>query len=289
MSNTTGHLMPAAFLGHGNPMNALEQNRYTQAWRAFGAATPTPRAILVVSAHWYINATAVTAMAKPRTIHDFYGFPKPLFEIDYPAPGLPELAEEVSEVVKPTWVGADVDSWGIDHGTWSVLLHAFPEADIPVVQLSINADRDFDYHLDLGAKLAPLRERGVLIIGSGNVVHNLRGMSRSLPDQGFGWAQRFNDQVREAMQEDPGNVPSVDRHRDFAEAVPTPDHFIPLLYLAGMAGAAGSGADVLVDGYTYGSLSMIAYTMGLRCPGAGDGTEPAAAFPADVPTDNSNS
>ena len=289
MSDITGQLMPAAFLGHGNPMNALEQNRYTQAWRAFGAATPRPRAILVVSAHWYINATAVTAMAKPRTIHDFYGFPKPLFEVDYPAPGLPGFAEEVSEVVKPTWVGADVDSWGIDHGTWSVLLHAFPEADIPVVQLSINADRDFDYHLDLGAKLAPLRERGVLIIGSGNVVHNLRGMSRSLPDQGFGWAQRFNDQVREAMREDPGSVPSVDRHRDFADAVPTPDHFIPLLYLAGVAGAAGSGADVLVDGYTYGSLSMTAYTIDLQCPGAADGTEPAAEFPTDVPTDNSNS
>ena len=280
--------MPAAFLGHGNPMNALEQNRYTQAWRAFGAATPSPRAILVVSAHWYINATAVTAMAKPRTIHDFYGFPQPLFDVNYPAPGLPGFAEEVSEVVKPTWVGADVDSWGIDHGTWSVLLHAFPEADIPVVQLSINADRDFDYHLELGAKLAPLRERGVLIIGSGNVVHNLRGMNRSLPDRGFGWAQRFNDQVREAMREDPGSVPSVDRHRDFGDAVPTPDHFIPLLYLAGVAGAAGSGADVLVDGYTYGSLSMTAYTLDLQCPGAADGSEPAAEFPVSVPTDNSN-
>jgi 4,5-DOPA dioxygenase extradiol len=288
MSENPDQLMPAAFLGHGNPMNALEQNRYTQAWRAFGAATPTPRAILVVSAHWYINATAITAMAQPRTIHDFYGFPKPLFEIEYPAPGLPDFAEEVSEVVKPTWVGADVDSWGIDHGTWSVLLHAFPQADIPVVQLSINANRDFDYHLELGAKLAPLRQRGVLVIGSGNVVHNLGGMNRSLPDQGFGWAQRFNDDVREAMGDDPARVPSVDRHRDFTAAVPTPDHFIPLLYLAGLASATGSAADVLVDGYAYGSLSMTAYTVDLAGLGADDGTDPAAEFPADVPADNSN-
>ncbi len=208
-------LMPAAFFGHGNPMNALADNRYTQAWRAFGKSVPRPRAILVVSAHWYINATAVTAMTKPRTIHDFYGFPQPLFNIDYPAPGLPEFADEVSEVVKPTWVGADIDSWGIDHGTWSVLLHAFPDADIPVVQLSINADRDFDYHLELGAKLAPLRERGVLVLGSGNVVHNLRGMSRRLPDSGYDWAQRFDEDVKDTMRSAPTETAAFDRHQDF--------------------------------------------------------------------------
>ncbi|HMC71356.1 MAG TPA: 4,5-DOPA dioxygenase extradiol [Mycobacteriales bacterium] len=279
--------MPAAFFGHGNPMNALEVNRYTSAWRAFGEAVPRPRAVLVVSAHWYINATAVTAMPRPRTIHDFYGFPQELFDVQYPAPGLPELAEEIQDAVQPTWVGADVDSWGIDHGTWSVLVHAFPDASIPVVQLSINADKPLDYHLELGRKLAPLRDSGVLIVASGNVVHNLGGMNWSLADEGYDWAQRFDDSAREQMLSDPTGVARLDAHRDYGNAVPTPDHFIPLLYLAGLASTASDGVDVLVDGYSYGSLSMTAYTVGLDGIAAtGDGGSPPP--PSGVPADESN-
>ena len=281
-------IMPAAFLGHGNPMNALADNRYTRAWRAFGDAVPRPRAILVVSAHWYINATAVTAMPRPRTIHDFYGFPQELFDVSYPAPGLPGLAEEISDVVQPTWVGADVDSWGIDHGTWSVLMHAFPEADIPVVQLSINADKNFDYHLELGAKLAPLRERGVLVVASGNIVHNLAGMNGQLVESGFDWAQRFDEHAKERMLTDPTEVARLDGDRDFGSAVPTPDHFIPLLYLAGLASAGGAGAtDVLVDGYAYGSLSMTAYTLDLPCSTAGAGG-PVPPLPVSTPPADTN-
>jgi 4,5-DOPA dioxygenase extradiol len=280
--------MPAAFIGHGNPMNALETNRYTEAWRAFGRSVPKPRAILVVSAHWYINATAVTAMPRPRTIHDFFGFPQRLFDVNYPAPGLPGLAEEISDIVKPTWVGSDIDSWGIDHGTWSVLVHAFPDADIPVTQLSINADKGFDYHLELGARLAPLRESGVLILGSGNVVHNLSGVSRDLPDAGFDWAQRFDSDAKETMLDDPLNAARLDGHRDFRHAVPTPDHFLPLLYLAGLAGAGQEGAAVLVDGYAYGSLSMTAYTIGLAGGGPAAPGAAAAALPAGLPPDGIN-
>ena len=270
-------LTPAAFLGHGNPMNALTHNRYTEAWRTFGDAVGRPRAILVISAHWYVNATAVTAMPRPRTIHDFYGFPAELFAVDYPAPGAPDVAAEVAEVVKPQWVGLDHDSWGIDHGTWSVLCHAFPEADIPVLQLSINETKPLDYHLDLATRLAPLREQGVLIVGSGNIVHNLRAIDWQQPDAGYDWAQRFDDEARSILLDVPGNALSLQAHRDFTAAVPTPDHFIPMLYLAALADTAGESPEVLVDGYANGSLSMTAYTLGVRCPQQDDASTAGAA------------
>ena len=275
--------MPAAFFGHGSPVNALDHNRYTDAWRTFGAAVPRPRAILVVSAHWYINATAVTAMAKPRTIHDFYGFPDELFAVEYPAPGEPQLAEEIADLVKPAWVGLDADSWGIDHGTWSVLVHAFPAADVPVGQLSINATKPFDHHLELAARLAPLRDQGVLIVASGNAVHNLRAIDGSRPDAAFPWARRFDDGTAAVMTSAPSELARLQDRDDFALAHPTPDHFIPLLYLAGLASAAGQTTHVLVDGYAMGSISMACYTVG--CPElAPEGTGGAPVLPP-VPPD----
>ena len=284
---STTPLMPAAFLGHGSPMNALERNRYTEAWRAFGASVPRPRAILAVSAHWHVGALAVTAMPRPRTIHDFYGFPQPLFDVQYPAPGLPELAEEVADVVAPDRVGADLDAWGLDHGTWSVLVHAFPQADIPVVQLSLDARKPLDWHLRLGAKLAALRERGVLIVGSGNVVHNLRAIDWQQPDAGFDWARRFDEDARVLMRERPQDIASLAGHRDYRMAVPTDEHFLPLLYLAGLAAEAGTATDVLVDGYALGSLSMTAFTLGMPpvqpMPGAG-----AAPLATDLPAEAAN-
>jgi len=230
--------MPAIFIGHGSPMNTLERNGFTDAWREIGQHMPEPRALLVISAHWFIGATAVTAMPKPRTIHDFYGFPRELFEFQYPAPGAPDVAQEIVEAVKPTWCGLDQDQWGLDHGTWSVLAHLRPKADIPVVQLSINALKPPEYHIKLGARLAQLRERGILIVGSGNVVHNLRRIDPAHPAGGFDWANRFDDAVVEQLAADPGEILKVSEHRDYALAVPTPDHFIPLLYLAGIATAS---------------------------------------------------
>lgn len=255
-------LMPAAFIGHGSPMNAIETNRYTEAWRTFGELVGKPRAALVISAHWYINATAVTAMSRPRTIHDFYGFPRDLFAFEYPAEGDPSMAEEIAEVAHPTWVGADADSWGLDHGTWSVLAHLFPKADVPVVQLSINGFKGLDYHFELATRLAALRERGILILGSGNIVHNLGAVDFQLGDTGFDWAHRFDETTMACLTTDASEVLELEDHPDFALAAPTPDHFIPMLYLAGIAAAAGEPCEVLVDGYLAGSLTMTSYAVG---------------------------
>lgn len=287
MSDTSSELMPALFIGHGSPMNTLERNRYTDGWRALGESLPRPRAILCVSAHWYFGATAVTAMPRPRTIHDFYGFPQQLFDFEYPAPGLPELAEEVSEVVKPHWVGADLDQWGIDHGTWSVLAHLFPMADIPVVQLSINALKPLDYHIELGAKLAELRKRGVLILGSGNVVHNLGALRRDKMEEGEHWAHRFDDAAAGLMENEPEDIMLLKDHPDYRHAVPTPDHFIPLLYIAGLAAAEAEKPKAFLRGYSMGSLSMTCYSLCAKPVSVSD-TKASAGVPSDIPADQTN-
>lgn len=252
--------MPAVFVGHGSPMNALEHNRYTEAWHEFGRAIPRPSAIVAISAHWYVNATAVTAMAAPRTIHDFGGFPQALHDVQYPAPGSPELAGRLADLL-PTDVYLDETQWGLDHGTWSILVHMFPDADVPVVQLSIDANKSFAEHLALGAALAPLRDEGVLVFASGNVVHNLRAIDWGAPGQGAPWAHAVDEAGRALMTTAPSRIGELASHEHFLRAAPTPDHFIPLLYVAGLADAAHATAEVLIGGYDYGSLSMTSYVV----------------------------
>lgn len=280
--------MPCAFIGHGSPMNTLELNEFTASWREVGARMPRPRAILAISAHWFIQSTAVTAMAQPRVIHDFYGFPAELFAFQYPAVGSPEVAREIVEVVRPGHVEMDLDSWGIDHGTWSVLAHVFPAADIPVLQLSIHADAPLSYHLELGTRLAPLRERGVFILGSGNVVHNLRRIDWSYGDRGFDWSERFDAHVRSIMTSDPAKLAEVERHPDYALAVPSTEHFLPLAYLAGLCTAAGEAAQPFAEGRTLGSLSMTSYLLGMHPPVARSAVADVQSMPDGVPPEQTN-
>ena len=283
--------MPAAFIGHGSPMNTLETNRFTAAWRAFGASLPRPRAVVAISAHWYINGTAVTAMATPRTIHDFYGFPQRLFDFRYPARGATDVAQEVADLVKPDYAGLDHDSWGIDHGTWSVLAHVFPAADVPVVQLAVHASKPSGYHLEIGRRLAPLRDRGVLVVASGNIVHNLRLIQFNRPELAYDWGVRFDGAVHDAMARSPAAVAALESHPDYARSAPTPEHWLPLLYIAGICDAAGEGASTLVEGCTMGSISMTSYVTGApRATPAGAETRGAAPLPDPdlVPPDATN-
>lgn len=256
-------LMPAIFLGHGNPMNALLNNGYTEEWRRIGMQLPSPKAILAISAHWYVPETGVTISTAPRTIHDFGGFPPELSRVQYPAPGDPALARRVQQLLAPLPVTLD-DRWGLDHGTWSVLVHAYPKADIPVVQLSINETEPASFHFELGKKLAPLREESILIVGSGNLVHNLHtyAWGRRLQEP-YDWAVRFEAEARQMMLA--GEFKPLIHYEDLGPAarlsVPTPDHYLPLLYvLATMQ--RREGITFPVEGVDGGSISMLSVCVG---------------------------
>jgi 4,5-DOPA dioxygenase extradiol len=252
--------MPAIFFGHGSPMNALDQNDYTRAWAVLGARY-RPRAILMVSAHWYLPGVAVTAQERPRTIHDFGGFPRALFEVEYPAPGDAALVDRVIELLGPD-VRRDRD-WGLDHGTWSVLVHAYPKADVPVVQLSIDETRPAAFHYDLAKKLRALRDEDVLIAGSGNVVHNLHEYAWGGSTQERDWATRFEARAKELLLAG-DHTPLIDYESlgsDAMLSIPTPEHYLPLLYVAAQQ-RAGETVSFPIDGIEGGSLSMLSVVVG---------------------------
>lgn len=224
--------LPALFIGHGSPMNAIEDNQYSLGWREMAKKLPKPKAILSVSAHWETDGTYVTAMEKPRTIHDFGGFPQALFDAEYPAPGAPETAKATAEAIKHTNVGFD-QAWGLDHGTWSVLMQMYPNADIPVFQLSLDATKAPQFHYELGKELRDLRERGVLIVGSGNIVHNLRMMR--FDGKLYDWTEEFDSKVKSFIESGDDNAAiHYERLGTVANyAVPTNEHYLPLLYILG--------------------------------------------------------
>ena len=256
--------MPVLFVGHGNPMNAIEDNRWTQAFRDLAKVLPRPRAILAVSAHWYVAGTFATGNAQPPTIHDFGGFPEPLYQVRYPAPGNPALARRAVELAG-TGAGAVRDDWGLDHGTWTVLMHVWPDASIPIVQLSIDGRLPPAGHIALGRALAPLRDEGVLIVGSGNVTHNLRhafGAWRSGATATPDWARTFDDTVTKALQgHDQAGLAGALETEAGRLAHPTPDHYLPLLYVAGAA-RKDDPVRFPTTGFDMGSLSMRAALLG---------------------------
>jgi 4,5-DOPA dioxygenase extradiol len=256
--------MPVVFFGHGSPMIALETNDTTRTWKAMGEAFGKPKAILCVSAHWLTQGVAVTAMTAPRTIHDFgASFPKALFDMQYPAPGSPELAARVRDLLAPQPVALDQQGWGLDHGTWSVLSKVYPDADVPVVQLSMDANKPPEWHFELAKRFAPLRDEGVMIVGTGNIVHNLPAMNwgerHCAP---YDWSQRFNDHIKQAIVDDAPEraVNFASQGQDAARAVPTPDHYWPLLYVLG-ARLPGDVAAFAPDHIEHGSLSMTSVTL----------------------------
>lgn len=251
--------MPLLFAGHGNPMNAITENSFVEGFRKMRNEIPQPTSILCISAHWYTRGTQVTHMQKPETIHDFGGFPQALFEVQYPAMGKPELAEEIKELLHPVEVALD-ESWGLDHGTWSVLTHLFPKADVPVVQLSIDFTQEPEFHFNMASTLASLRDKGVLIMGSGNIIHNLRLVDfENMDNAGYGyeWAVEARSIINELIIS--GDMERLIDYRHLPKsvqlAIPTPDHFLPLIYVLGLK-KEEEKISFFNDELVAGSLSM---------------------------------
>jgi 4,5-DOPA dioxygenase extradiol len=257
--------MPLLFVGHGSPMNAIEENEFVDSWRKLGESIPRPEAILCISAHWETNGTFVTAMQNPTTIHDFGGFPAELYKVQYPAPGSPELAFDVKRNIKSVNVGLD-EKWGLDHGSWSVIRNIYPKADIPVIEMSMDWHKSPQAHYDLAKELVPLREKGVLIIGSGNMVHNLRMIAwdhSEDPEYGYDWALEANEKFKKLIL-DKNHQDLINYHglgSDVKLAVPTPDHFLPLLYTLALANGDES-LSFFNDKAVMGSLSMTSLKIG---------------------------
>jgi len=252
----SGPKMPVLFVGHGSPMNAIEENEFSKKWQSLGKSLPIPQAILCISAHWETKGTYVTAMQKPKTIHDFGGFPRALFDTQYPAPGLPELEKELKAIVKSTSVKPDIE-WGLDHGAWSVLNQMYPKADIPVVELSLDYTKSADFHYALGKELKALRNKGVLIIGSGNMIHNLGMLNWQQPDSGYDWAQELNQTLKSKILN--GNHTNLIQYHQLtgkpALAIPTPEHYLPLLYILGLQ-EKNEQPNFFNDRLQMGSVSM---------------------------------
>lgn len=255
--------MPVLFIGHGSPMNAIDTNAYTKTLTVLGRNLPKPKAILMVSAHWMTEGTYITEMKNPKTIHDFYGFPQKLFDVQYPAPGSPEIAKLIQETVLNPKIHGDKEMWGLDHGTWSVLRHMYPDADIPVMQLSVYMAQPPEYHVKLGQQLSILRDQGVLILGSGNLVHNLRQIKWEPNAQPFDWAAEFDAWLKEKLIDRDFKAVQNDFHKTKAGqlSVPTLDHYLPMHYILG----ASDNRDELKFEYEEmqnGSISMRSFRLG---------------------------